>query len=569
MSVVLCPKCSTRNASTAELCRRCGASLGGGLDIDTLKSAPQSTLKGIPMAESLLGGKWLIEDAIEREAGLFLARDIQSGEQVTIKRLDENTARDRVQRSRFLQEANLLLSLKHPNVLRAIDVIEDGARPSIIFQHHPRKAASLEMLLEHHGRLPLAIAVNFLRQLLSALEHIHEAGVLHRRLSPAAILVREEGDAGAPSMFLTDFGLAHVRAKKTGASKRSGTLMGMRAGDALSQVEPSPYMAPEMLSLESTRRTDLYSLAVIFFEMCTGSLPVAAESKHPETISRQILNQPPTALRQLLPHASRELESLLESMLQKSANARPQDAREVLEALSVCPEHDAEEMVLIPRGSFQQGSSKSDPQARKEEQPARTVSLDAYSIDRFPVTVAQFKRFLDHTHYDMPEEWGSFNDPVNHPNRPVVFVSWEDAEAYASWVGKRLPTEAEWEKAARGEHGRIYPWGDNAPDEQLAWFGGKAHPAEVDAHPKGASGYGVHDLAGNAFEWVNDWYERRYYRSAPSNNPKGPDSGKKRVLKGGSFAHPDFALRCAVRGRYIPGERRANHSFRCAWSLRQ
>lgn len=568
MSVVLCPKCSTRNAATAEICRRCGASLGGGLDIDTLKSAPQNTLKGIPMAESLLGGKWLIEDTIERQAGLFLARDIQSGEQVTIKRLSEGAARDRVQRSRFLQEAKLLLSLDHPNVLRALDVLEDDSRPAIVFQHHPRKTASLEMVFEHHERLPLSVAVMFLRQLLGALENIHEAGVLHRQLSPTAILIREAGDVGAPSMLLTDFGLAHIGASKATASKRSGTLVGMRAGDELGHVEPSPYMSPEMLSLEANKRSDLYSLGVIFFKMCSGTLPLAADTQHPEALARQILNQPPTSLQQLVPHVSDELDALISSLLQKSASARPPSARDVLEALSVCPECEAREMVFIPRGSFTQGSSDDDPQSRKEERPSRVVSLDAFSIDRFPVTASQFAEFLDHTNYAIPKEWHSFNDPASHPNRPVVFVSWEDAAAYAEWTGKRLPTEAEWEKAARGEEARIYPWGAHAPSDTLAWFGGKSHPADVDAHPEGASVYGVCDMAGNAFEWVQDWYERRYYRHAPSSNPKGPEEGKKRVLKGGSFAHPDFALRCAVRGRYAPSERRANHSFRCAWSLR-
>ena len=219
---------------------------------------------------------------------------------------------------------------------------------------------------------------------------------------------------------------------------------------------------------------------------------------------------------------------------------------------------DGAEMVLVPAGEFLVGSNESN-----DEKPPHRVYLDAYSIDKYETTNALYKRFMDATGPPAPSDWT--NSRFNELNQPVVGVSWHDADAYCKWAGKRLPTEAEWEKAARGTDGRKYPWGEqwdasraNSTESKL----GKTAP--VGSYPSGASPYGAQDMAGNAWEWVADWYDSTYYKNSPERNPKGPDSGTSRVLRGGSWGRYAIYLRSASRSYSTPDKRFSDIGFRCA-----
>jgi formylglycine-generating enzyme required for sulfatase activity len=149
----------------------------------------------------------------------------------------------------------------------------------------------------------------------------------------------------------------------------------------------------------------------------------------------------------------------------------------------------------------------------------------------------------------------------------VVNVAWADAAAYAKWAGKRLPTEAEWERACRGlVEGKIYPWGDRNPTNKDARFNGIDGPGKICQYPPNY--FGLCDMAGNAWEWTADWYEREYYAAAPARNPNGPETGLYRVLRGGSWADVPKYLTCSYRSWARPGERSPNIGFRCAKSFR-
>ncbi len=227
--------------------------------------------------------------------------------------------------------------------------------------------------------------------------------------------------------------------------------------------------------------------------------------------------------------------------------------------------NDEDGFVKIPAGEFQMGSDKErDEYADDNEFPQHTVRLSEYGIARYPVTVAQFKAFMQDTGYSTDEDWEKYNRYENHP---VVNVSWHDAVAYCEWLTDklcrqiRLPTEAEWEKAARGTDGRIYPWGDEAdPDKANYGDTGILTTSAVGCFPGGKSPYGVSDMSGNVWEWCQDWYDE--YASGAVTDPTGPHSGSYRVNRGGSWDDHARYCRSADRIRGSPDNRDGYLGFR-------
>jgi len=243
-----------------------------------------------------------------------------------------------------------------------------------------------------------------------------------------------------------------------------------------------------------------------------------------------------------------------------------------------------EGMIYIPAGPFTMGSTAGDIggiQAQcggsdagcsaaqlQDETPQRQVTLRAFYIDETEVTVAQFKAFVAATGYRTTSQakgdalqytWRAFDAP-DRQDHPARWMSWYDANAYCQWAGKRLPTEAEWEKAARGTEGLIFPWG-NVWDESRVPHG---DTAPVTAFPNGASPYGVLGMAGGVWEWVADWYDPFYYQSGPTVDPLGPGQTRDKVLRGGAFGNAYWKQRTAHRHFGGADGYSQDHGFRCA-----
>ena len=228
------------------------------------------------------------------------------------------------------------------------------------------------------------------------------------------------------------------------------------------------------------------------------------------------------------------------------------------------------DMILVPAGYFWRGSEKGEV----DEKPVNRLWLDSFYIDRFPVTNAQYALYLAETKYPEPLYWK--DAACNNPGQPVVGVSWKDALACCRWRSAKdsavytLPTEAQWEKAARGEDNRTYPWGNQPPTNKRAPTKISEKMPAVGLCELGQSPYGVGDMVGNVWNWCLDWYEKNYYSAAPKRNPAGPPRGRRKVVRGGNWVFlgccsgtPAYALRTTRRNAFHPHLKKKSIGFRC------
>lgn len=244
---------------------------------------------------------------------------------------------------------------------------------------------------------------------------------------------------------------------------------------------------------------------------------------------------------------------------------------------------DGMEMLCVPAGNFLMGADENDSLAASDEYPQHIVSLDAFWIDRTEVTNTMFELCVAagacHKREYSPYLWGvrlpngtPYYGEDRYRDYPAIMLDSDEAQAYCHWAGRRLPTEAEWEKAARGPStssgdGRLYPWGANLDCDHASYLACKSGPVPAAAYPVGASPYGALNMAGNMWEWVSDWYDAEYYAHSPVENPPGPASGEYRTLRGGGWSSITAHLRITNRSTG-----KAEHStdgaigFRCVQS---
>ncbi len=594
----VCSSCGATLAAEARFCHRCGRPVPsepalpvssrtdeGAARGESTQLAPTELVRAnedvvtaelppmrLPVGTTL--SVYRIEGVIG-EGGMgvvYRARDMAVGRDVAIKCLHMNLTGDPEVRRRFIREARVLRTFRHPGAVAIYDFIHGEHVLAIVME-----LVEGENLAQHlarwRGKMPFDQIRSVLGDVLLAMDDAHAHGVIHRDLKPANVLVRNEN--GRLRSKIADFGIAKVLEGTTYTV--SGALLGT-----------CRYMSPEQVKTPSLadHRSDIYSLGVTLYELVTGQPPF--DGSHFSVMMAHVANAPkaPSKLRPDVPPA---LESLILDALAKSPDKRPQSCAvfrerlfdaipagvaEVVEASEASsgplPERlrdtSGHEMVLVPAGKFAMGPGR------------REVYVDAFYIDRTPVTNAQFATFLEATNYKPTDagakrflaHWRDGKPPRGEDEHPVVFVSWFDARAYAAWAGRRLPTEAEWEKAARGTDGRRYPWGRAEPRPSHANFGrSRDKTTPVGSYPDGASPYGILDLAGNVWEWCEDVFDEDFYLNGPNMNPKlasKPNRKSGHVMRGGSFMYDARALRTYARMGFDPHYRFAEGGFRCAKS---
>ncbi len=554
------------------------------------------------MADRLLGGviakRYRLTEQIGRGSfgRVYAAEELSDGEvigRVAVKLLTPDAA----QRRLVLREIEALTRLRDPHVLayQASGEFRAGI-DDVVYVVTELAEGTLADVLTPGATLPLEQAAGLAMGMAQALAYLHGEGLVHRDVKPANVFrVGEVWKLG-------DFGLVReVGGRSTTATGIMGTF---------------GYMAPEMFQGRVGPASDVYAMGVTLLEALTGQ-PAHVGSNQAELVNK-VLTEPaaipdtlPEPYRGLVerclekdptarPHAA-EVPALLED---GSAPAGPPPTVVAAGPASSCPggsapaaarwaaparrawvvaaallvlgltlvamavrgpaartvtnPKDGSVLVLVPAGEFEMGDG------RDSDCPRHRVYLDAYYIGRYCVTNRQYAQFVAETGHRSPEQpgagmgvWKNGGYPAEKANHPVTHVDWDDAQAYAVWAGLALPTEAQWEKAARGPSNTVYPWGeqDDARRSRLCdSHVGYCPTVAVTAYRSRLSRYGTYQQSGNVWEWCADWYSGDYYLQSPRENPAGPTRGWDRVRRGGSGSRANEA-RAAYRRHCSPRDR--------------
>jgi len=609
------------------------------------------------MINEKLGDYLIIKSLGKGGFGTVWEAQSRDGSTVALKVLNPQVLENEKVVRKFFHEAMILAKLNHPNICKLLEFFPDGDNYCIVMEYV--KGAELKKIISQRpGPLPFEQAYKIAKATLDAFQYAHENGILHRDIKPANIMIDKDLN---PKIM--DFGIA-----------RMGTTASHDTAASMLSVH---YVPPERFdrSTEIDVRSDIYSLALVFYEMFAGRRPFTATETSQIMFSH--LNEIPEPPKKYAEHLPVEISQAISKALEKDPKDRFKDFRQFsqameidqeihdevtqifdatlvdatidIEALQKAPDvaevakkkapmaliaaavvavlliaggiaykfviqkpsggtqvgetarleevvekgtknskgfyeqphpADASIMIVMPAGEFTMGSDQ-----YAAEKPVQKIYMDKYHIDKYLVTNKQFQKFVEATHYvtdaekekagmvrvgrrwkkvegsnwKIPDGLTSIEGKDEHP---VSQVSYNDAQSYCKWAGKDLPTEAQWEKAARGPNGNEYPWGNTEPDNTTANYDnivGTTTP--VTEYEKGQSYYGVQDMGGNVYQWCKDWYGTA---QRAAKNPVGPETGEEHVIKGGSFIEGVASLRSANRDRYAPNYSSFLFGFRCA-----
>lgn len=475
---------------------------------------------------------------------VYRARDTLMNERVALKFLHPHILSSEKGMQLFVQEAQIARRLRHENVVAVHDV---SATPegimyiSMEFLHGHSLRAFLRACRANRRLVDVRLVVSFAAQILAALEYAHRT-VIHRDLKPenVMLLVGER-------VKVLDFGLAKAFDIEPPQAEGKPTRV----------VGTEAYAAPEQIRHHDVDlRADLYAVGLILREMLTLRTPIE-EQVEIESLRKDVAPS-------IIAVVQKAIQEPREDRWQSAGDFRRQLMQAFTEAYRQAVHAQAqaaagravstEGMVLIEGGSFVMGNS-----SVPDEAPEFEYYVEPFYIDIYPVTNRQYGEFLKATGRPAPKFWGQ--PQFSGPDQPVIGVTWDDAMAYANWAGKQLPTEAQWEFAARGRENRKYPWGNKEPDTNIANYGDFLNiPSLVKMHDEGRTPEGVCDLAGNVYEWTAE----RFLPYDPEKRKDAEQHGPPlRTVRGGSWHSPPHELRCSFRKGLFPESQLTTVGFRC------
>lgn len=477
------------------------------------------------------------------------------------------------------------VKLKHAGIAEVYNFHEiNKTRPCFAMQY--LEGPTINEVIKQQGPIQPEQWLQMALQVTGAVAYAHDQGIIHGNITPTKLYFDQN------EIKIADFGLYPLENWPINIVKQ--------------ELPDLYFMAPEILASEMTPQSDVFSLAMTFYYMITGDIPhPIKEDRVPAVIWPIMKKATDISPDMRYNNATELLADLAQASETPMAIPESKDTAQISGVTSnriisledggtvVLPEKfsfrdgivysqlDESKMLLVPEGNFQMGSRD-----RPTEEPIHEVSLPHYLIDKYPVTNIQYKHFLDYIkksgdhskcHPDEPEGkdhtpkgWGTieYKKYSELDNTPVVFIDWWDAWAYASWAGKSLPTEAQWEKAARGSDGRKYVWGNEEANTELANFANHfGRTTTVGSFPKGESPYGCMDMAGNVWEWCLDSYSKTFYQESPKESPVCTEKNNARSLRGGSWNNAQASLRASCRGCWVNMVRYAYIGFRCVRNL--
>ena len=539
---------------------------------------------------------------VERQLGaggfavVYLVRDLHLKRELAVKVLSPDVIASHSVLERFRREAETIAQLSHPHIVPLHFIGEKDDLIYLVMQ--AIDGGSLADRLNREGMLPIDEAARIFGEVASALAHAHKRGVIHRDIKPQNVLI----DAESGRSLVTDFGIA--RTAEGGSLTATGMVIGTPA-----------YLSPEQVTGEpSDHRADIYALGVMVYEMLVGQPPFTGAT--PTAVLMKRLAGAPEPIKKLRPEVPAALVELVDACLATDPNERLSNAGDIVRYMTghspvsgghttstrlrvqspkrsrstmltvgvvavviaaaagvalrsatrprsapVAPRTPVDsQMVIVPAGAYTIGSNAGPPDVR----PAHRVELPAFGMDAYEVTVGDYEQFVQAKH--TPTPW---SDRARLDARmPVTGVLWLEATQYCEWKhpdGGRLPTEEEWEAAARGPEGRMYPWGD-VWDPDAANAGARRNaPAAVGSYPRGRSPSGVYDLIGNVWEWTSSQYKPY------SDTTRSSGSGLY-VIRGGGYNALAQVSTALFRGRAAAAAPRsylAATGFRCAMPARR